>query len=127
MKISFTPIGIVHNNIKIRSEMPARGIISEIHIYPKYQKALYRITAQSHLWILGYLHQAKTNVLVAKPKKSKQLSKITRGIFSIHSPDRPNPIALTKVKLLQRKGLILLVRGLDLVDGTPILDIKSYK
>lgn len=125
MKITFVPIGFAYNSIKVRQDMPGSGVVSEIHIGPKYRKALFRITQQTNLWVLAYLHEAKTDVLVAKPKKSKQTAKITRGVFSIHSPDRPNPIALTKVKLLARKGLVLYVKGLDVIDKTPILDIKG--
>lgn len=127
MQITFKPIGIVCNNVKTRHEMPWRGVTSEIHISPKYRKALFRITKKEYLWILCYLHQANTKVLIAKPKKSKQKPKIARGVFSIHSPDRPNPIALTKVKLIARRGLILKVKGLDVIDGTPVIDIKGYK
>lgn len=147
MKITFTPIGFAHNAIKIRHDMPGGGVKSEIHIDPKYRRALLRINQQTHLWILAYLHKAKNDVLVAKPRKKGSARKgsdpdnrqrglvvgcqdptpNTRGVFSIHSPDRPNPIALTKVKLLRRKGLVLYVKGLDIIDGTPILDIKSCK
>lgn len=127
MKITFTPIGFVHNTVLMRHDMPTRGVQSTIHIDPKYHKALLRIDQQSHLWVLSYLHKAQRNVLVAKPRKSKKLPQIARGVFSIHSPDRPNPIALTKVKLVARKGLVLYVKGLDVIDGTPVLDIKSCK
>lgn len=127
MKISFEPIGFVVNSVTERHAMPLCGVSSEIRIQKKYRHALYRITQQKYLWVLCYLHRAKKNVLIAKPKKSRCYPHIARGVFSIHSPDRPNPIALTKVKLLGRKGLVLYVSGLDMIDGTPVLDIKSYK
>lgn len=127
MNITFKPIGTVHNEIKNRSDMPGDGVKSEIHILQKYNKALFRIGQHKHLWILCYLHKAKRSVLIAKPKKSRSLSKLARGVFSIHSPDRPNPIALTKVKLIERKGNLLYVNRLDVIDGTPVLDIKSCK
>lgn len=127
MKIVFATIGVVRNAIKDRHMMPPTGIQATIHINKKYQKALYRITQEKYLWILCYMHKAKKDVLMAKPKKSKVKLKITRGVFSIHSPDRPNPIALTKVKLLRRKGLVLYVDNLDMVDGTPVIDIKGYR
>lgn len=126
MKISFTPVGVVRNNIKTRHEMSGDGVASSIHIKEKYRAALYRVGQEKYLWVLCYLHLAKKNVLIAKPRKSKSIKKITRGVFSIHSPDRPNPISLTKVKLVRRRGLILDVDGLDVIDGTPVLDIKSY-
>lgn len=107
--------------------MPCQGVVSEIHITKKYQQALYRISRESHLWVLCYLHQAQRDVFIAKPRKSQLLPRMARGVFSIHSPDRPNPISLTKVKLLKRQGLVLYVSGLDVIDGTPVLDIKSIK
>jgi tRNA-Thr(GGU) m(6)t(6)A37 methyltransferase TsaA len=134
MNIQFKPIGVVKNAISQRHDMPHHGVTSEIHIAKKYQRALYRIGQESHLWILCYLHQARRDVLVAKPRKSwrRQMRPLlacgpllARGVFSIHSPDRPNPIALTKVKLLSRRGLVLTVAGLDVVDKTPVLDIKG--
>lgn len=105
--------------------MPGNGVTSTIQVYPKYKKALFKITDEKHLWIICYLHKAKKNVLIAKPKKSQSINKSTKGVFSIHSPDRPNPISLTKVKLINKKETILYVRGLDVIDGTPVLDIKG--
>jgi tRNA (adenine37-N6)-methyltransferase len=124
VKIAFTSIGVVHNAIKTRHEMPCKGVASEIHIAPKYRDALFKIDHEKHLWILCYLHQARRNVLRAKPRKSTIKNRQIKGIFCIHSPDRPNPIALTKVRLLRRKGLILYVDRLDVIDTTPVLDIK---
>lgn len=125
MKIYFAPIGLVRNAITNRHEMPAKGVAAEIHISKKYQPALYRIERETHLWVLSYCHHAKCDVLRIKPKKSKCLDRSMRGVFISRSPDRPNPIALTKVKLIARKGLVLFVTGMDLIDGTFVLDIKS--
>lgn len=127
MKIFFNPIGIVHNKINLRHDMTYRGIASEIHILPKYRKALLHIEKEKYLWVLCYLHQGRRDVLVATPRKAKKIVKTPRGVFAMRSPDRPNPIALTKVRLLARKGLILEVSGLDVIDGTPVLDLKNYK
>lgn len=127
MKILINPIGKVHNAIKNRHDMPITGVPSCIEIYDQYKQALYKISKQKYLWILCYLHKAKKKVLVAKPRKSKKLPHISRGVFSIHSPDRPNPISLTKVKLNKRWRNLLEVSNLDVIDGTPLIDIKSCK
>lgn len=127
MNITFKAIGIVHNVITNRKEMPREGVPSKIKILKKYGKALYKIKKQSHLWILTYLHAARKNVLIVTPKKSKELPHEPSGVFSVHSPDRPNPIGLSKVKLVNRKGLVLYVENLDVIDGTPVLDIKSFQ
>lgn len=126
MKITFEPIGYVHNQIAKRHDMPSGGVVSEIHILPKYRRALFRIGKEKSLWILSYLHHGRRDVLVAKPRKSTNCGlRVARGVFCIRSPDRPNPIALTDVELVKRKGLVLYVQGLDVIDGTPVIDIKS--
>jgi tRNA (adenine37-N6)-methyltransferase len=127
MNITFKPIGTVHNSIVNRKEMPIKGVVSQIKIFKKYKKALYKIEKQTHLWVLSYLHAARKNVLVVTPRKSTKLLQKPYGVFSVHSPDRPNPIGLSKVKLIARKGLVLYVKNLDVINGTPILDIKSFQ
>jgi|GEM_PF-334846 len=125
MKIEFRPVGYVSNKVKQRSAMRMPGVRSVIEILPKYEKALYRIKEESHLWILSYFHKADTSVLRAAPRKiSSFLGE--KGVFAMRSPDRPNPIALTCVKLLSASGRKLTVEGLDAMDGTPVLDIKPY-
>lgn len=125
MKIKLKPVGYVSNNVKQRSAMKMPGVQSVIEIEPKFEKALYRIKEESHLWILSYFHKADTSVLRAKPRKiSSFLGE--KGVFAMRSPDRPNPIALTCVRLLSVKGRKLTVAGLDAMDGTPVLDIKPY-
>ena len=127
MQIIFTPIGKTCSTITKRHDMPCKGTTAKIIIYKKYAAALDKIEQEKYLWILCYLHQANTRVLQAIPRKSKTLNKTQKGVFALRSPDRPNPIALTKVTLLKREGLTLYISGLDVIDKTPVLDIKSYK
>ncbi len=106
--------------------MPNQGTTAEIVLRRKFRKALYRITASPSLWVLCYFHKADRDVLRARRRRFPKDKKL-RGVFSTHSPDRPNPLAMTRVKLLSCRGGVLRVQGLDAIDGTPVLDIKSAK
>jgi len=126
-QITFTPIGKAHNKIIKRCDMPLEGVNSKITIYKKYARALEEIENEQYLWVLCYLHKANRQLLLAAPRKAKPDSTMLKGVFAMRSPDRPNPIALTKVKLIKLIDLTLHVEGLDVIDNTPILDIKSCK
>lgn len=69
-------------------------------------------------------HQANRSVLQARPRKNKIISGVRRGVFAMRSPDRPNPISLTRVKLISARKGLLVVEKLDAANGTPVLDIK---
>ncbi len=107
--------------------MPYEGVDSEIFIYPRYRKALKKINVHSRLLIISYLHMAKKNVLLARRRKKIPVDMTYRGVFSVRSPDRPNPIAVSTVDLSRSANGILKVKGLDVIDGTPVLDIKNVK
>ncbi len=124
--ISLNPVGIVSSTISNRDLMPNSGQLARIIIYPDYVKALQRIKEYSHIWVLSWLHQAKRDVLTAVPVKINPNVK-PFGTFALRSPSRPNPIALSLVRLLDiDEDNSLLVSGLDVIDGTPVLDIKPY-
>jgi len=123
--ITLNPVGIVKSQITDSKSMPITGIKAQIEIFPQFSAALERIDEYSHLWILTWLHQAPRNVTTVVPKKVNPLSH-KYGVFAIRSPVRPNPIALTLVKLERVQGNTLYVSSLDAVDGSPILDIKPY-
>ncbi len=119
------PIGYVESHWKSTMAVPLGGVEAVIHIKPEYQAALYRIEDHSHLWILSWFGQADRSVLRVVPSKvNPDLPE--RGVFGLRSAARPNPIALTLVKLEKIEEGRLFVRDLDAVDGTPILDIKPY-
>lgn len=131
MEIKFKPIGIVHSpfkkqeDIELKRQARTRGfdnVVGVLEIFNDYKKGLKDIQGFSHLIVLFLFHQAKSSKLRTRPPFEKRL----RGIFATRSPHRPNPLGMTVVKLVERKGNILKVRGLDMIEGTPILDIKPY-
>jgi tRNA-Thr(GGU) m(6)t(6)A37 methyltransferase TsaA len=93
-----------------------------LEILPEYEPGLQDIEGYSHLMILWVFHQANGFELVGRvPTDGK-----VHGVFSSRSPRRPNPIGLTTVELVRREGCSLYLRGIDMLDGTPVLDIKPY-
>ncbi len=119
------PIGVVRSPISNRDIMPPSGEMAKILVFPEYARALKRIEEYSHLWVLAWLHQAEREVLTAVPSKVNPTVP-SFGVFALRSPSRPNPIALSLVPLIKREGDCLEVKGLDVIDGTPVLDIKPY-
>ncbi len=98
---------------------------AEIEIAPAWAAALDGIEGFSHIWVLWWLDSAgPPTALHVHPERRRELPAV--GFFATRSPQRPNPIALTAVRLLERRGNRLRVQGLDAYEGTPILDIKPY-
>lgn len=126
MKIEFRPIGIIYSPYKKIEDVPCQSYkskeIGEIKVFKKYEKALKDIEEFSHLWILYYFHCAEKFKPLVKPFLEEKL----HGLFVTRYFNRPNPIGLSLVKLLERKGNILKVEGIDVIDKTPLLDIKPY-
>jgi tRNA-Thr(GGU) m(6)t(6)A37 methyltransferase TsaA len=126
MNFEIQSIGYVRSPYKEKMDAPRQGrlsdTVSEIVIDNQYLPGLGDIEKKSHLIILSWFDRADRTVLRATPPHEK----IEHGVFATRSPNRPNPIAFSVVDLLGRKGNILQVRGLDALDGTPIVDIKPY-
>ncbi len=127
MSILFEPIGIIHTSFKEAVGVPIQGALNpnttgEVEIFKEFQKGLKDIEGFSHLILLYYFHLVENYSLLARPF----LDDIPRGVFAIRSPKRPNPIGITVVRLLERKENILKISGVDMVDETPLLDIKPY-
>ena len=127
MKIEFESIGILHTPFKTKEGMPiqpigGKGIKGTLELNPKYTDGLKDLDGFSHIIILYYFHKVKNMKLLAKPFLDKEL----RGIFAIRGPPRPNPIGISIVKLIKIKDNILTIENLDMLDGTPVLDIKPY-
>ena len=129
-------IGVVHTKVTqdiLRSD--ARDLHAVIEIHPQYQEALEGIDGFSHVFVLSYfdkLRPEQIGPLKVKPRRllryGLKLNDLPLlGVFALDSPTRPNPIGLTLVKLIRRDQNQLHVEGLDLFDGTPILDIKPYR
>ena len=129
------PIGIIHtdaSNDEVREG--SREIISTIEIYPQFRKGLKGIDGFSHVFVICYLNQLRSEqmgVLHVRPRRFlrkglslKELPVV--GVFALNSPSRPNPIGITTAKVLRRYGGKIIVKGLDYFDETPVLDIKPY-
>ncbi len=125
----FTPqaIGFVRSPYKETSAIPkglgakhdAEGVLE---ILPEFEAGLKDVEGFSHLFVLWVFDRVDGFELVGMPPTDRQ----PHGVFATRSPRRPNPIGLTVVELLRRDGGALHVRGVDMLDGTPILDIKPY-
>jgi len=121
------PIGFVSSPFKDTASIP-KGLGAQhsetgvLRILPAYEAGLTDIDGYSHLIVLWVFDRVEGFDLLVTPPTTNQ----PHGLFSTRSPRRPNPIGLTVVELLERKNESLLVRGVDMLDGTPILDIKPY-
>lgn len=119
------PIGYVKSEIKESNAMPIGGIDAQIEISPEYKEALSGVDQYSHLWILSWFHLSQRDKLKVVPRKTNPDAG-EFGVFALRTPVRPNPIALTLVKLEKLEGNTLYVSGMDAVDGTSVVDIKPY-
>jgi tRNA-Thr(GGU) m(6)t(6)A37 methyltransferase TsaA len=123
--IAFKPIGIVHNGMtEAHRDTRWTDLESEIDIDAQWSAALDGLAEFSHIWIVTYLDRVRSaspGILPQKPDHSPGV-----GIFATRGPQRPNPIGICAVELVQVQGHILRVRGLDALDGTPVLDLKPY-
>ena len=116
VKYRVTPIGIVHR------AAPGKDETARIEIFAEYAEGLQDIEGFSHINVFYWLHQSEGYSLVVQPPFDTP----RHGVFATRSPQRPNPLGFDVVELLQRKGRVLVVRGLDAVDGTPVVDIKPH-
>ena len=123
--IIINPIGVVHNEIKEPTHEGSEKIISEITIDGSLTEVLDNLDEFSHIIILYWIHRSRRpSPMKVHPRGNKERAQM--GVFATRSPSRPNPIGKATVRLLERKGNILKVQGLDAIDGTPVLDIKPY-
>ena len=126
--VEMTPIGVVRGPYRDTSEIP-KGPGAEHHaegtleLRPELEAGLQDIEGFSHLFVLWVFDRAEGFELVSKVPLDLETA---HGVFASRSPRRPNPIGLSVVELLGRDGPRLRVRGVDMLDGTPILDIKPY-
>ncbi len=122
---SFLPIGFVHSSIVDPKMMPLSGTTAWIDLEPSYQEGLLQLTSNSHLWVISFLHQSSRDVLSLRPRRVNKDAGVF-GVFALRSPSRPNPLGLSLVELKAVNGTSLEVAGLDLIHGTPVLDLKPY-
>lgn len=119
-------IGILHGDITSREDAPKNFSESDrvgtLEIYQDYLEALDGVEAGQTIVVLFWLHQADRAIMKVYPRGDR--SRGLRGVFATRSPVRPNPIAISELKVLSIEANTIKVSGLDIVDGTPIVDIK---
>lgn len=124
MEINLKTIGLAKNSEKKHTGGWA-GVSTDVIINKEYQDALDGLADYSHCLAIYWLHQESKCVLKHVPQGKEGIVPEV-GIFACRCPHRPNPIGVSTVKILKIKGNVLTVQGLDVIDGTPILDIKPY-
>jgi tRNA-Thr(GGU) m(6)t(6)A37 methyltransferase TsaA len=127
MEIRYRPIGIIHTPFKDIEGMPiqpagACGIRGSIEVLPEFAEGLQDLAGFSHIILLYHFHRVGESKLVVVPFMDSQ----PHGVFSTRAPKRPNPIGLSVVKLLSVEENVLHIENVDMLDGTPLLDIKPY-
>jgi tRNA (adenine37-N6)-methyltransferase len=132
-RLVLDPVGVVHSEHREPKETPiqpvcAQGSRGRVEVFERYAEALDDIEGFSHLHLIYWLHRAREiagSVAGSSPLKVVPfLDDVPRGVFATRTPVRPNPLGLSIVRLLERRGAELLVEDLDVLDGTPLLDIK---
>ncbi len=125
--MNIEPIGVVKSPATEAVDKDWGKVISEIHIDNRWAPGLAGLDQFTHIIVVFYMHQSTftpTSDLVRRPQGRDDMPML--GIFAQRARHRPNPIGITAVPLLKLSGNVLTVRGLDAVDGTPVLDIKPY-
>lgn len=125
--VVFQPIGVVRTPFKSPENMPvqpvgADSVTAQVIIDSDYEAGLQDIEGFSHIYLLYVFHLSRDVRLTVTP----YLDTAEHGVFATRSPHRPNPVGLSLTRLLRREGNILHIAGIDVVDGTPVLDIKPY-
>lgn len=125
--ISCTPIGVIRTRHKRAEETPvqpayARGIPGQVEVFEDYEEGLDGIEGFSHVYLVYAFDRASGEKLTVVPF----MSDTPRGVFATRSPQRPNRLGMSLVRLVRREGRVLHVEDVDILDGTPLLDIKPY-
>jgi tRNA-Thr(GGU) m(6)t(6)A37 methyltransferase TsaA len=126
-EVRYRPIGVVHSPFLPDDHVPPRrvdshGVEGTVEVLSEYAEGLRDLEGFSHIFLLCHLHLSAGYALTVKPPSDT----VTHGVFATRSPRRPNPISLTLVRLRRIENNVLYVTDIDLVDGTPVLDIKPY-
>lgn len=119
------PIGIVRNEFVDKVPQRWESSVSELHIESVWAEALVGLEEFSHVVVLFWLDRIEGERTLRIHPKGRADTPLV-GLFSTRTPHRPNPIGLATVRLLERRGRLLRVRGLDALDGSPVLDLKPY-
>ena len=125
--IAVTPIGVMHCGIKTPGEAPMNYSESDatgtLEIFPPYLEAMSGLQAGQTVMALFWLHEARRDLLKVYPRGDR--SRGLRGVFTTRSPMRPNPIAVSELTVTKVEGNLIEVTGVDVIDGTPVVDLKS--
>jgi tRNA-Thr(GGU) m(6)t(6)A37 methyltransferase TsaA len=127
MRITYRKIGVIHTPFNSQAGMPiqpagASGVQGEVEVFPEYAQGLKDLDGFSHLVLLYHFHRAGRAQLLVVPFLDIEV----RGVFATRAPSRPNPIGLSVVRLLSVEENLLSVSNIDVLDGTPLLDVKPY-
>jgi len=126
-RMALKPIGYVKNNINVPMKEGWEEVISELVLDDDLEEAAEGLEEFSHIMVIFWMHRVSTERSTPKklhPRGRRELPLV--GLFATHAPCRPNPLGVSVVRLLERRENVLKVKGLDAMDGTPIVDIKSY-
>jgi len=126
-EITYRPIGVVHSPFKEPRGTPiqppgAEGVAGTVEVFPEYAEGLLDLDGFSHVILVYHFHLSRKPSLKVKPFMDDRL----HGVFAIRGPSRPNPIGISVVRLVRLEGNVLHIQDVDIVEGTPILDIKPY-
>ena len=126
--INFKPIGIIHTPYDGTEKIPRQGRFSEdaagyVELFEEFSEGLKDLDTFSYAHLIFYFHLKKEELKLIQYPKNKN---VARGVFAIRSPLRPNKIGLTIVKIVSVEGNKVRFTGADMIDGTPLLDIKPY-
>ena len=126
-KVEFKPIGIIHTPFKETNGMPiqppgALGVKGTVEVFPEFSEGLQDIEGFSHIILIFHFDRSEDFKLKVSPFLENEI----HGVFAVRAPKRPNPIGISIVKLLRRDENILSIDNPDMLDGTPLLDIKPY-
>ncbi|EJM1769829.1 tRNA (N6-threonylcarbamoyladenosine(37)-N6)-methyltransferase TrmO [Escherichia albertii] len=125
LNICYQPIGIIHSQHHLQHKTPVQPVFAAdcqgwVEVFPEYLEGLCDIEGFSHIYLIYHLHKIADTRLTVRPF----LQNKEHGIFATRAPWRPNPIGLSVLRLCHRKNNRLYLQGLDILDGTPLLDIK---
>lgn len=122
--VTMQPLGFAKNKVKEPALSGWKDLVTDIVLDEKYAKGLDGIEGHSHVIVVYWMDKEKECHMRHHPQSREDVPFV--GIFSCRCPQRPNRIAISTVKLLEKKGNRIRVRGLDILDGTPVFDIKPY-
>jgi tRNA-Thr(GGU) m(6)t(6)A37 methyltransferase TsaA len=127
INVVYKPIGVIHSPFNNLEEMPIQPTSDTsrpgtVEIYPEFVEGLKDLEGFSHIYLIYHLHKISKSRLLVTPFLDKE----PHGIFATRAPSRPNPIGLSLVKIVSLEGNLIHVDQVDILDGTPLIDIKPY-